>query len=202
MAGGRPGRSLTILENGLLGLIALEPRSGYDVKRVFEETPMGRFSSSPGAIYPALARLERFGLLAARLESPHAARPRRVYTLTRAGDEALRDWLREPPRIEEVREDVAIALLRFSLGELCWSRRETLDHLRDLRRVMEEHAAEIEEHLERLDFGPLVNPSLALEHGVRACRATIDWIDHAIARLRAARKPSPRRTARRRGARR
>ena len=43
----------------LLGLIHQQPLSGYDVKKIFASTPMAGFSDSPGAIYPALRRLEK-----------------------------------------------------------------------------------------------------------------------------------------------
>ena len=38
----------------ILGLISQRPMTGYDLRRVFTTTPMWHFSSSPGAIYPAL----------------------------------------------------------------------------------------------------------------------------------------------------
>ncbi len=68
--------SLTPLGYALLGLVRLRPRSGYDLRRVFESTPMAYFSSSPGAIYPALGRLERGGLIAGKVDGRQPLRPR------------------------------------------------------------------------------------------------------------------------------
>jgi DNA-binding PadR family transcriptional regulator len=48
---------ISILGYALLGLIHQKPSSGYDLRKTFTETAMGSFSNSPGAIYPALARL-------------------------------------------------------------------------------------------------------------------------------------------------
>jgi PadR family transcriptional regulator PadR len=48
----------------------------------------GEFALPEGAIYPALRRLERDGLLASR-ETKHQGRTRRVYSLTPAGKRAL-----------------------------------------------------------------------------------------------------------------
>ncbi len=53
--------SLTPLRLAILGLVAMHPQSGYDLRKIFETTPMGNFSSSPGAIYPALKSLEKKG---------------------------------------------------------------------------------------------------------------------------------------------
>ena len=40
----------TSLGYALLGLIHLQPQSGYGLRKVFESTPMGHYSWSPGAI--------------------------------------------------------------------------------------------------------------------------------------------------------
>jgi len=55
--------SNSALAFALLGLIGQEPRSGYDLRKFFSSTPMISFSDSPGAIYPALRRLEQRGLV-------------------------------------------------------------------------------------------------------------------------------------------
>jgi DNA-binding PadR family transcriptional regulator len=46
------------LELAILGLIGAGAKSGYEVRR--------RLAASPGAVYPALARLQRAGLISGR----------------------------------------------------------------------------------------------------------------------------------------
>jgi PadR family transcriptional regulator, regulatory protein AphA len=75
-------RQLTSFEHILLGMICMEPSSGYDLKRIFAATPMGVYQPSSGALYPALRRLENKGLIRARTPATPAAdsaRLRRVY---------------------------------------------------------------------------------------------------------------------------
>jgi DNA-binding PadR family transcriptional regulator len=110
-----PDAPLTTLDRALLGIIDRGPSSGYDIHRLFSATPMAVFSASPGSIYPALARLERRGLLRAKLDSATEARPRRVYSITRQGVAALEAWLREPVTREELVRDARLPVLRFSL---------------------------------------------------------------------------------------
>lgn len=81
------GRQLTSFEHILLGLVCMSPSSGYDLKRIFAATPMGVYQPSSGALYPALRRLERSGLV--RAQTPpgpagESARRRRVYEPTQA----------------------------------------------------------------------------------------------------------------------
>lgn len=64
-------RQLTEFEQVLLGMIAGEPSTGYHLKQEFATTPLGIYQPSSGALYPALRRLERRGLLCA---GPTAAR--------------------------------------------------------------------------------------------------------------------------------
>ncbi|HEX3968204.1 MAG TPA: PadR family transcriptional regulator, partial [Edaphobacter sp.] len=60
--------NFSILGHALLGLIYQQPLSGYDVKKIFASTPMAGFSDSPGAIYPALRRLEKSGLVRSEVQ--------------------------------------------------------------------------------------------------------------------------------------
>ncbi|MDH5368031.1 MAG: PadR family transcriptional regulator, partial [Cyclobacteriaceae bacterium] len=53
----------TSLDYAILGLVHILPQSGYAIRKQFELTAIGNYSSSPGAIYPALKRLQKFGLV-------------------------------------------------------------------------------------------------------------------------------------------
>ena len=71
------------LELAILGLLWQQPRSGYDLLKLFTETAMGGYSSSPGAIYPALKRLARHGSITGEVQNRDSLRPRQVYTTRR-----------------------------------------------------------------------------------------------------------------------
>ena len=114
------GRQLTSFEHVLLGLVCASPSSGYDLKRVFA-TPMGVYQPSSGALYPALRRLERKGLVRAREPSGPAggsARQRRVYEPTPAGRAAHASWLRAPVEPATVARDLGLHLMRFVMMDL------------------------------------------------------------------------------------
>ncbi len=67
--------NISTLSLAVLGLIVQRPRSGYDLRKVFSTTPMGHFSSSPGAIYPALIRIEKNGWVRGSIDTKKALRP-------------------------------------------------------------------------------------------------------------------------------
>src|SRR5258706_6961805 len=92
----------SLLEHALLGLLQQQPRSGYALRRVFATTPMGTFSDSPGAIYPALRRLERQELVRGRVESSSGLRQKQTFRLRTQGLVALKEWLGRPPTRADV----------------------------------------------------------------------------------------------------
>ena len=85
--GGRVGR---FLEHGdlrfvVLGLLAEQPRHGYDLIRELEERTGGAYRPSPGVIYPTLALLEDEGFI--RPSDGEAGR--KLFEVTDPGREAL-----------------------------------------------------------------------------------------------------------------
>jgi DNA-binding PadR family transcriptional regulator len=183
----------TTLEYALLGLISLAPMSGYDVHRAFDTTPLAHFSSSLGAIYPALRRLERRGLLKARLDRATEANPRRVFSITAAGEAALQAWVRRPVTREEL-IGTGRPLLRFGLAGGRLTRTEAVTYLREWGRVLDAYLEELRGHQAAMEAQPPVRPHsmLALEHGIWGFECQRRWIDYAIAQVRS-RKPDRRR---------
>lgn len=77
---------LTVLER------AREPMYGYQIAKRVEsagDVPMMK----QGAIYPVLRSLEASGLLQSRVEPSVSGPPRRYYSITAEGREALTRWI-------------------------------------------------------------------------------------------------------------
>jgi DNA-binding PadR family transcriptional regulator len=88
---------MTTLEYKLLGLLARQPMSGYDLASHLKQrfVPFGPISHTQ--IYPALASLEQLGLVRFHIVEQHAVRPnKKVYELTEQGRDALRQWVESP----------------------------------------------------------------------------------------------------------
>ena len=100
-------KPVTPLGYALMGLINQKPGTGYALRKVFETTPMGNYSSSPGSIYPALAGLGRMGLVETRDGN---SRGKGLFHLTPAGEDAFQAWLVAPVD----GRDLASAMLRFA----------------------------------------------------------------------------------------
>ena len=83
------------LPHALLGLLAVAPRSGYELTKAFAGD-LGRYAWQAGhtSIYPELARMAEGGLIEVTHEG---ARGARTYAVTDAGRDELRTWLLTPP---------------------------------------------------------------------------------------------------------
>ncbi len=91
--------SLEILK-GTLDLLILKtlsrgPNHGYGISRSLRETSARAFQVEEGALYPALRRLEKRGLLVAAWDTTETGREARFYNLSATGREALEAEMRE-----------------------------------------------------------------------------------------------------------
>jgi PadR family transcriptional regulator, regulatory protein AphA len=180
-------RQLTPFEHILLGLICLAPSSGYDLKRIFAVTPMGIYQPSSGALYPALHRLELKGLVQAQGMDGRVAEParrRRVYEPTQAGRVVHMNWLRTPVEAATVGRDLGLHLMRFVMMENLFTTAEVLGFLQSLADALAAVVAQLEKYSGVTDPGRR-HPALALDHGVAAHRASLQWAERTIAALSA-----------------
>ena len=106
---------LTVTSYLVLGMIRLRgPSTSYELKGAVGRS-IGYFWPFPHAqLYREPASLVENGLLEEQQES--GGRRRRFYSITPAGEEALRKWLREP--VHKMLEMRDLALLKLFLSEL------------------------------------------------------------------------------------
>lgn len=83
----------------LLGLIAQREMYGYELVAELRRQTDAVIDLPEGTVYPALRRLERQGLVAARWVEVADAPRRRYYALTKDGERALLDGRRKWRRL-------------------------------------------------------------------------------------------------------
>jgi DNA-binding PadR family transcriptional regulator len=179
-------KKLTTLEYALLGLIGTFPATGYDIHKVFSTTPFAHFSSSPGAIYPALRRLANIGLLEARLDAARETRPRRVYSLTRVGRKALDAWLHQPVTRDELIRGAGAPILRFALAGGRLTGDEILSYLEIYRKAVAAYVEELYGYAGQTAGSENLYGRLALHHGIRSFESELEWTKWAATEIRRA----------------
>jgi DNA-binding PadR family transcriptional regulator len=182
-APGGAGRPLTDFEQVLLGVIADEPRSGYGLKKMFSSSPASVYQPSPGALYPALRRLEERGLLHAEKQVSSGRRALRLYQVTEAGLAVYLEWLRKPVVPETVGAELGQHLMRFSLMEKYLERAEVIAFLADLGHALDGFVRGMEQFTASRQGTLGGHALLALEHGIAIHRASLEWVGSALAAL-------------------
>ena len=78
----------------LLAVLARAGREmyGYEIAKAVKAEGEGGLIFKQGAIYPVLRSLNALGLLDSRVEASAFGPPRRYYTITDEGRQALREW--------------------------------------------------------------------------------------------------------------
>ena len=171
---------ISVLGYALLGLIDLKPSSGYDLRKVFAETAMGNYSSSPGAIYPALERLQSQKLIRGVVEDSAGLRRRRVYHSTPAGTAQLCKWLSKPIEQSDVMRGAQELLLRFSFLEHVLGAESAVNFLQEFRAALKAYLSGLESYARTNGKQMPLSGQLALESGICGYRATYDWTAYAL----------------------
>lgn len=90
------------VKHGILTLLFLEKRHGYDLKLELESLLGIKGKINPGQIYTTLDRLIRDQLVS---EVGMDDQERKLYTLESEGEKELKKWLLEPVTYHSTRED-------------------------------------------------------------------------------------------------
>jgi DNA-binding PadR family transcriptional regulator len=94
----------------LLGLLSIEPMSGYDLRQTIESSTGHFWRESYGQIYPNLKALASAGFVQGKTER-HKGRPDlQIYSITPKGREHMRAWLALGPQPEVPRNELLLKI--------------------------------------------------------------------------------------------
>jgi PadR family transcriptional regulator AphA len=137
------------LRFALLGLLAVEPASGYDLKRAIDRSTYFIWNATGPQIYNTLHKLRDEGYVTSK-SLPQVGKPdKQIHTITPRGRTALQEFMSEPIRASVTRDEV---LLRIFLGNFASKdtmRRELvayLERIRSERTYLETTKARVEAH--------------------------------------------------------
>jgi DNA-binding PadR family transcriptional regulator len=172
-------QEISLLGRALLGVLFENPSSGYDIRRFFVSSPMGSFSDSPGAIYPALNRLERQGFIRGQLQEK-SGRRKKIFYITATGTHAFKEWLSQPVTHSEVVRGVDGLMLRFSFMELALGEHATVKFLRNFEQGLQAYIPTLREYLNSHHAEMPRSGALALDSGIRGYETLLQWTKDAI----------------------
>lgn len=92
----------------ILGLLAEQPLSGYQIKKIIDIRFSFFWSESFGQIFPALKSLASEGLVEECPQEASGGHAAKAYQITPAGKAALVDWLAQPVEKESLRLEILL----------------------------------------------------------------------------------------------
>ena len=93
-----------------LGVLTEGDKTGYEIKRCFEDAFSHFFVAGFGSIYPALAELSRRGLVSCRSVEQEGRPDKKVYSITPEGERVLVDELMRTPPRHKVRSEFLVLM--------------------------------------------------------------------------------------------
>ena len=159
----------------ILGLLTQQPMSGYDIKRFLKSLSWLVDSPSFGSIYPTLRALRKDGMVTMEEVPRQRKRPRKIYTITEAGRQALREWVDLPTS-----PDVSLKafLMRLILAS-SFSRTGLIAHLQRRRSQIAVHYATLEQVAETLEMAES-GQRLTFDYGLALATVELAWLDSKL----------------------
>jgi PadR family transcriptional regulator AphA len=168
---------LSATAKAILGILAMRPRSGYEIKAFVDNSTRFFWAASYGQIYPELQRLADQGLIEGT-DAPTGGRQRTVYKLTPKGRKALRGWLSEQPEVYELRDEGLLKLFLAGAAEL----KRAAEIARERAAYSAGIAARLRE-IERDAEGKDLPAYTVLRHGIELNEWIAEWFEDAAIAL-------------------
>ncbi len=166
----------------ILGMVSRQPRSGYEIKGLVDDTTRFFWAASYGQIYPELKRLSAAGLVEG-IDAPRGERKRTVYAITEDGEAELKHWLRQPPTAPEMREEGLLKLF-FAGVQPPREAVETLRAMRGYRLGLAERLREMEPKAEeKFEQQDDPYPLMVLRGGIEFNEWFADWCERMEGQL-------------------
>jgi DNA-binding PadR family transcriptional regulator len=163
------------LPHGVLGLLAIEPATGYDLAQRFDKSLANAWHAGHSQIYPTLARLEAEGMVEVVSEG---ARGSRTWAVTDGGREELRRWMTETVPNRSQRSETGLRWFLLELLEPA-ERRAVLERERAFTAA---ETGRLQAIADRLDSAPGPHAFRAtVDLGLRVNAVMSEWLDEQLA---------------------
>ncbi|GAA4907706.1 PadR family transcriptional regulator [Stackebrandtia albiflava] len=169
------------LRHAILGLLSIQPMSGYELKKVVDESVGHFWSADQSQIYRTLAALVEDGLATRRTVVQEERPNLHLHSPTDLGLAELDSWLTSPLPSQPAREPF--------LARLFFADRMPPERIREL---LDTRRSEVSAHLatlkavtvpeETTGIGPALRLA-TLDFGVAQAEAEIAWLDATRRRL-------------------
>ena len=175
------------LRDAVLAALLEGESSGYDLAKGFDASVANFWMATPQQLYRELERLAEQGLIQARIVHQERRPNKRMFSLTEAGREAIRQFTRKSPKPSVIRDELMVkvqaadagdgaAVRGFIIERLEWAGAKVQRYERLRNRLLDGRS-----EAEYLATAQRVGPYLTLMRGISFEEENIRWATRALA---------------------
>lgn len=168
----------TTLDYAILGLLLESPRTAYAIRKAFEETALGNFSSSPGTIYPATKRLKQLKLISNKKDGAG-----NILLITDKGRSKMKVWLSQPITSKEIEKQSTLLILKFAFMDHLVSQPIKVNFLRSMIDLTDTYIKTLEQYEKSYAKTLPLHGKLAFEYGVKQFKTQLTWAKSALKKI-------------------
>lgn len=94
----------------ILGILSWKPSTGYELKKIFEESSFLYWSGNNNQIYKALIKMEDEYLVTSEIIHQDNSPSKKIYTITEEGLKELKEWISSSPEAPEIKKTLLVQL--------------------------------------------------------------------------------------------
>jgi DNA-binding PadR family transcriptional regulator len=174
------------LRDAVLAALLEGEASGYDLAKGFDASVANFWMATPQQLYRELDRLAEQGLIQARIVQQDRRPNKRMFSLTEAGYEAIRQFTARAPKPSAIRDELAVKVMAVDAGDaravrdfmvqrVQWAKTKLQRYERTRARMLDGRSeAEYLAQVER------VGPYLTLLRGISFEKENIRWGERAV----------------------
>lgn len=98
------------IKHAVLGVLSCKLLTGYDLKKIMQESPFMYWSGNNNQIYKTLLELQDDGFVTNEVYHQDSSPSKKVYTITDAGRAELKRWSKSEPEAPEIKKTFLIQL--------------------------------------------------------------------------------------------
>lgn len=103
------------IQLAILGILSWKPSTGYELKKIFEDSTFMYWSGNNNQIYKALTNLEDEGFVTNKVIHQENSPSKKIYTITDEGLKELKNWLLSSPEAPEIKKTF---LVQFAWSDM------------------------------------------------------------------------------------
>jgi DNA-binding PadR family transcriptional regulator len=175
------------LRDAVLAALLEGESSGYDLAKGFDASVANFWMATPQQLYRELERLAEQGLIQARIVHQERRPTKRMFSLTEAGRDAIRQFTRKSPKPSVIRDELMVKVQAADAGDTAavrdfiterreWAEAKLLRYQRLRNRLLDGRS-----EAEYLATAQRVGPYLTLMRGMSFEEENIRWAARTLA---------------------